>query len=194
MTGKNLLAKLMASVGVSAAATAVAAGVPGLTDEQTSAGTTELEGLVEAAHLEGVNEGRRMERERFGAVLTDEAADGRMGLAITQLSTTDNTAEQIVTCLNASPKAAAPVAAEPAKPAATDTKQHKADDPLKGKTGADAIAEATPLVDTGAPGQNAEDQDTVNVDAIWGPALDTAAANRGITSDFSANGLGRRAA
>jgi hypothetical protein len=56
MNGKALLAKLLGSTAASAAAVAVAAGASGLSAEQQTAGTNELEGIAEKAYEEGRNE------------------------------------------------------------------------------------------------------------------------------------------
>lgn len=180
MTGKALLAKLLGSVAATSSAAAVASGTPGLSAEEQTAGTVELERLVEAAQLEGRNEGvaegRRLERERFGAVLTSDEANepGRIGLAITLLSTTDNTPEQISTALKASPAAAELVAVTPAPGGGAPAGQRGAADPLNRGAAADSIAAETPLVDTGAPAgseQSASGLDDKAVDALWAGAL-----------------------
>lgn len=170
MKGKELLAKLLGSTAAPAAAVAVASGAAGLSAEQQTAGTTELEGIAEKAYEEGrkagASEGRTAERERFGTVLTGEDAVGKIGLAITLLSTTDNTPEQIAGALKASPAAAAPAAPG----AEATTGQRQAVDPLR--TGGDSIARETPLVDTGAAREPAGDgMDEKAVAELWGGAL-----------------------
>ena len=176
MSGKSLLAGLLASCGLNAAATAtasnVAGGKPGMSAEDQTAGTESLEKLVEAAHEEGrkagVTEGRKAERERFGTVLTDDATTGRLGLAISLLSTTDLESDKIVSNLKASPAAAEtvqPAAASGAAPAG----QRAARDPLA--QGGDDIARDTPLVDTGAPRPPQDGQDEKAVAELWAGAV-----------------------
>jgi hypothetical protein len=187
MRGKELLAKLLGTTAAPAAAVAVAAGAPGLSAEQQSAGTTELEGIAEKAYEEGrkagIIEGRTAERERMGSVLTSEDAVGRTGLAITLLSTTDNTPEQIASALKASPAAAAQAA--PAVPAAEARPgQRQAGDPLAGE---DTIARDTPLVDTGAPQPPVDGPDEKAVVDLWKGAL--SGARGGVTEGGVWGGL-----
>lgn len=186
MSGKTLLANLLASVGLSTAATAtaasVASGKPGMSADDQTAGTESLEKLVEAAHAEGRNagiaEGRKAERERFGAVLTDEAAAGRMGLAITQLSTTDNTPEQIIGCLKASPSAAETVSSAPA-PAGQQAPagQREAADPLAGR---DPIAAETAIVAPGTAAATGDAPDEKELATFWSGAI-ASASGGGLT-------------
>lgn len=199
MDGKALLAKLKASVGIGAvalaSAEAVAAGRTGLSDEEQARGTEALEQLVAAAHLEGENTGKKTgqqaERERLGAVLTSEEAAGRMGLAITLLSTTDNTPEQIASALKASPKEIAATTAAPAGAGAgaegSGSGQRAAADPLG--AGGDAISQDTPLVPPGQPGSNGEleEGDTAAIDGMWKGAL--AAVNPGLLESGGAWGF-----
>lgn len=182
MNGKALLASLMSSIGLSAAATAqagaVASGKPDLSAEDQTAGTASLEALVEAAHNEGMNAGRKAERERFGAVLTSDEAVGRTGLAITLLSTTDNTPEQIAGALKASPSVAETVSSHPDAGAAPKPQQ-AATDPLR----SDPIAEDTSLVDTGqAQEPKGDEQDEAVTASLWKGALATVSGN-GIAGD-----------
>lgn len=174
MRGKELLSKLLGSTAAPAAAVAVAGGAPGLSAEQQSAGTSELESLVENAFNEGKNaglaEGRKAERERLGAVLTSEEAVGRTGLAITLLSTTDNTPEQIASALKASPSAAEMVSSvqAPAPAGVAPIGQRAAADPLAPR---DPIAEQTPVVDLGAPQPPADGPDEKAIVDLWAGAL-----------------------
>ncbi len=172
MSGKSLLARIMGTTAVSAAATAVAAGSTSLSTDEQARGTTELEGIAETAFAQGRAEGVTAERERFGAVLSNEASTDRMGLAITMLSTTDNTADQVIACLKAdAPKAAAasaaPVATQPAP-------QPIAGDPLRPAApaaGADSIASETPLVDLGKSGGDVALTEPEKVKSMWDGAL-----------------------
>lgn len=170
MSGKTLLANLLVTCGLSSAAAAtagaVASGKPGMSTEDQAAGTESLEKLVEAAHAEGktagIAEGRKAERERFGAVLTGEECDGRMGLAITLLSTTDLTADAVNTSLKAAakePAAAAPAAAPAAPPAG----QSAAEDP---------IARTTPTVDTGRSTTEEQANEAASA-SLWKGAIDS---------------------
>lgn len=181
MSGRTLLSNLMASLGISAVAAAtagsVASGASGISADDQTAGTQTLESLVEAAHeqgrMAGVTEGRKAERERFGAVLTDDAAVGRMGLAISLLSTTDLGADVVISNLAASPSAAETVApAEPLKA----TGQQAQGDPLKTD---DPIAADTTLVDPGKSGA-VDDSEDAQVAGLWKGALATVAGG-GIT-------------
>jgi hypothetical protein len=195
MSKQSLLATLLAATGISSAAATparqVASGAPDLSAEDQTTGTEQLEQLVAEAHAQGViageAQGRKAERERFGAVLTSPEAAGRMGLAITQLSTTDNTPEQIVACLVTVPTAAETVA--PAPPAATGAEaggnQVETVDPLR--AGGDAIAGQTPLVNTGAarePAGEMGDQSAINT--FWDGVI---ASTSGITSGGVWDGL-----
>lgn len=186
--GKSLLAKLMGSA-APAAAVAVASGKPGLSAEDQANGTAQLEGLAENAfaegHAAGAAEGRKAERERFGAVLTSEDAVGRTGLAITLLSTTDNTPEQIAGALKAMPVAAAPVAPPVAAGSAAPVAQPIAADPL---AAADAIASATPRIDLGAPRPEEGENDEKAVVEIWKGAI-AGVGNPGITEGGVWDGL-----
>lgn len=187
--GRQLLATLMATCGLSAAAAAparsVASGQAEIPPEDLTTGNAQLEQLVTAAHAEGVTagmaQGRTAERERFGAVLTGEHAADNMSLAITLLSTTDNSPDQI----NGALKAAGPrVTAEPiAQPgAAGNQPQRQSTDPLRQPpAGGDSISAETPVVDTGAPGGNADggEVDDKQVQSLWKGALDSAS---GITT------------
>ena len=176
MSGKSLLAGLLASCGLNAAATAtaasVASGKPGLSAEDQTAGTQSLETLVEAAHAEGRNagmaEGCKAERERFGAVLTDDATTGRLGLAISLLSTTDLDADTIISNIKASPTAAETVQTAGA-PAPAPARQQAARDPLA--QGGDDISRDTPLVDTGRSAPPQEGPDEKAVAELWAGAL-----------------------
>lgn len=179
MSGKAILAKLLggsANVTPAPVTLAVAAGAANLSAEDQAAGTANLEGHVERAHALGMSDGRTAERERYGAVLTDADCNGHtLGLAITLLSTTENTVEQIKSACAAVP---APAAAAPAAtPAATTTGagQQQAADPLK--TGGDPIEAATPLVDTGAPGGNADtgDAEATATANLWKGAINSVA-------------------
>jgi hypothetical protein len=183
MKGKDLLARLLGSTAAPAAAVAVAAGAPGLSAEQQTAGNDQLEGLVENAYAEGrtagAAEGRTAERERFGAVLTSEEAASRMGLAITLLSTTDNTPEQIIGALKADRPAAA-TAAAPAPAAGTPPPSQAA---VK-----DPIAEQTGLVDTGATKPPVDGVDEKQVAALWGGAI-SAVSGKGVVAGSVWDGL-----
>lgn len=193
MSGKTLLATLLASCGLSAAATAtagsVASGKPDLSAEDQTAGTASLEALVGAAHAEGAKEGRKAERERFGTVLTDEGTAGKLGLAISLLSTTDLSAETVISNLKAAPSAAETVTSLEPKPAAPGASaenggQRQAKDPL---TGADTIAEETPLVDTGAAQPPVDGMDEKAVADLWTGAI--AAASPAIAKGSVWDGL-----
>lgn len=187
MNGKSLLAKLLGtSSGL--AAVSVASQAPGLSAEQTEAGTAEMERLVAAAYDEGQAAGVTAERERFGAVLTDPAAADNMGLAITLLSTTANTPEQIGTALAAVAKpAAAPAPAAPApnSTAATTAAQTVADDPLKT---ADPIGATTPLVDLGNGGGTEANEGAPDTTKLWDASL-TREANSITAGGFALAGF-----
>lgn len=194
MSGKTLLASLLASCGLNAAASAqagtVASGKPDLSADDLAAGTASLEKLVEAAHaegkMEGSKEGRTAERARFGAVLLSEEAEGRLGLAITLLSTTDLAAEEIGTSLKSALKAT--VAATPA-PGAAPTPQKGAGDPLR--SAGDEIADDTALVDPGRAPPAGDAGDEKAIASLWGGAL--AAVNpQGITDDPVWGNIGQR--
>lgn len=178
MSGKSLLAKLLGTSAVAAATSAVASGKPDLSAEDQAAGTVQLENLVEAAHAEGVKEGRKAERERFGAVLTDDGTTGKLGLAISLLSTTDLAADTVIANLKAAPSAAETVgAAEPAKTPPSG-QQTAATDPLKTGAAGDAISQDTPLIDPGASA--AEDMDEKQIAGLWQGAI--ANVDGGVTS------------
>jgi hypothetical protein len=194
MSGTTLLAKLLAATGISspavAAATAVASGAADISAEDLTTGTQSLEQLVAAAHAEGVNAGRKAERERFGAVLTAPEAAGRMGLAITQLSTTDNTPEQIIGCLKTVPTAAEAIAPPADPPAGQQAGQRAQADPLRQPAG-DSISSETPLVDTGAPGGAAgagDPPDEKQIDTLWTGAM--ASVSGGITTGGMPGAIG----
>lgn len=191
MSGKTLLARIMGSTAAVAPATlAVAAGSANLSAEDQAAGTSALEGHVERAHALGMTEGRAAERERYGAVLTDADCNGHtLGLAITLLSTTENTVEQIKSACAAVPAPAATAPSAPAAAAPASPGQQQAADPLK--QGGDPIEAATPLVDTGAPAGNA---DTGAADAtatanLWKGAINSVAGG-GASSDAWAGVFG----
>lgn len=163
---KSLLAKLLGTGALASAATAVAAGGIQLSDEQTTAGNDEMARLVGLAAEDGIAQGRQAERERMGAVLTNDAAQGRMGLAITMLSTTDNTAEQIITCLNASETEASAAPAAPAAAAPVPAAPAPAQVPAQ-PLAADPLAASTPRVDVGNASANANEPGEVDHVASW---------------------------
>lgn len=189
MNGKTLLAKLLGSTAAPAAAVAVAAGKPGLSAEDQAAGTTELEGIAEKAFEEGrkagVPEGAKAERERFGAVFTGEHAADNMALAVTLLSTTENTPDQINAALKAAGPRIAAISTEIKPEATAKPEQRSAEDPLK----ADEIAGKTPLVDTGAPQPPKDGMDEAACAKLWGSALETVNGG-GITKGSVWDGLG----
>lgn len=162
---KTLLQALLGTGTLASAAAATAAGNIQLSDEQTATGTAEMERLVGLAADNGQAEGRRIERERMGAVLTHSAAEANMGLAITMLSTTDNSAEQIVACLEASnkPQAAAPTPA----PVAAVVAPAAAVAPAPQSVATDPIAASTPKIDVGNASANANEPDQVDHAASW---------------------------
>lgn len=187
--GKTLLASLLGTAASTSAAAAVASGAAGIEPQTSAEGTAELERLVAAAHEEGTREGmvagRAAERARFGAVLTGANVEGRLGLAITMLSTTDNTAEQIDACLASVTPAPAQAATPPAPaPSAPAPGQAAVVDPIAANTG---------LVETGAAGANAAlaggdgQPDVAAIDALWAPAI--AQAGGGVTAGGVWDGL-----
>ena len=126
--------------------------------------------LVATAHAQGAAD----EQTRWGAVLTSEEAEGRMGLAVTMLNTTTNTAETIEANLKAAAKEAP--AAEAASVAGPTHASHQA-------PAADPIAAATPLVETGGA---AADADDIDAEKSWDAVISD------MSPDFSAtNGFGR---
>lgn len=159
---KTLLARLLGTGALASAATAVAAGGIELSADQTASGENEMARLVGLAADDGHAAGVTAERERWGAVLSNDLAASNMGLAITLLSTTANTPDQIAAAMaaNKAPAAAAaPAAPAPTAPAAlAPTEQPLADDPL---------ARTTPLVDTGSASANANDDSKVDHLASW---------------------------
>lgn len=173
MSGKSLLAKLLGTGAATAALASPPQGQQGQQGQQGNDGTVaqpvDLEKLAQDAfdlgRADGMTAGATAERERFGTVLTTDLGAKHTGLAITLLSTTDNSPDQIAAALAASDKSHA--VAAPAPPVLLGA-------PVAQVPAADPLAATTPLVKTGnaaAASEGAEAIEPAKVSSMWDTAL-----------------------